>query len=98
MGTYCRSSRGIGRLSALFMAEQRCNLILHSRSLDGTKLLLEEVKKKGIEAYSVVAELSNTDEVDKMLQEIDANLLSFPPWYDRKRIWKNCKYDQWYCA
>ncbi len=66
------ASRGIGRLSALFMAEQGCNLILHSRLLDGTKSLLEEVKKKGIEAYSVAAELSNTDEVDKMLQEIDA--------------------------
>lgn len=66
------ASRGIGRLSALFMAEQGCNLILHSRSFDGTKSLLEEVKKKGIEAYSVAAELSNADEVDKMLQEIDA--------------------------
>ena len=35
------ASRGIGRLSALFMAKQGCNLILHSRKLDGTKSLLD---------------------------------------------------------
>lgn len=33
------ASRGIGRLTALFMAEQGCNLILHSRSLGGTESL-----------------------------------------------------------
>ena len=33
------ASRGIGRLSALFMAEQGCNLILHSRTKEGTKVL-----------------------------------------------------------
>lgn len=66
------ASRGIGRLSALFMAEQGCNLILHSRKLEGTKSLLDEVKGKGVEAYSVAAELSKADEVEKMLQEIDA--------------------------
>lgn len=66
------ASRGIGRLSALFMAEQGCNLILHSRSIEGTRTLLEEVKAKGVEAYSVAAELSKADEVEKMLAEIDA--------------------------
>lgn len=65
------ASRGIGRLSALFMAEQGCNLILHSRNLEGTKSLLDEVKQKGVEAYSVACELSKTEEVEKMLKEID---------------------------
>lgn len=65
------ASRGIGRLSALFMAEQGCNLILHSRTVDGTKTLLEEVRAKGVEAYSVEAELSDMDRVVKMLDEID---------------------------
>ena len=65
------ASRGIGRLSALFMAEQGCNLILHSRTKDGTKKVLEEVMAKGVNAFSVAAELSNMDEVDKMLKYID---------------------------
>lgn len=65
------ASRGIGKLSALFMAEQGCNLILHSRKLDGTKEILEQAKAKGVEAYSVAAELSSVEEVQNMLDEID---------------------------
>ena len=65
------ASRGIGRLSALFMAEQGCNLILHSRTKEGTKSLLDEVQSKGIVAFSVAAELSDMDEVEAMLKTID---------------------------
>ncbi len=66
------ASRGIGKLTALFMAEQGCNLILHSRTLEGTKEVLAEVLAKGVEAYSVAAELSDVAAVAKMLEEIDA--------------------------
>lgn len=65
------ASRGIGRLSALFMAEQGCNLILHSRNLDGTKEVLAEVQAMGVQAYSVAAELSKSEEVEQMLKTID---------------------------
>ena len=66
------ASRGIGRLTALFMAEQGCNLILHSRKLEHTEKLLEEVKAFGVEAYAMAAELSDLDAVAKMLADIDA--------------------------
>ena len=66
------ASRGIGRLTALFMAENGCNLILHSRKLEHTEMLLEEVKALGVEAYAVAAELSDLDAVAKMLADIDA--------------------------
>lgn len=65
------ASRGIGRLSAEFMAKQGCNLILHSRTLEGTKDILEIVKNEGVEAYAVAAELSDTKAVADMLSEID---------------------------
>jgi short-subunit dehydrogenase len=65
------ASRGIGRLSALFMAKEGCNLILHSRKLEGTKDLLDEVKALGVEAYSVAAELSDMADVNAMLKTID---------------------------
>lgn len=65
------ASRGIGRLSAQFMVKQGCNLILHSRALSGTEKLLEEVKAMGVEAYSVAAELSSTEQVAAMLKAID---------------------------
>ena len=65
------AARGIGYLSAKFMAEQGCNLILHSRSLDHTAKVLEEVKALGVEAYAVAADLNDLSAVEEMLSEID---------------------------
>ena len=65
------SSRGIGRLVSLFLAEHGCNLILHSRKPEHTESLLAEVRTMGVEAYAVSAELSKPDEVEAMLKEID---------------------------
>ncbi len=65
------ASRGIGRLSALFMAEQGCNVILHSRNVAGTKAVEEQIKAMGVETYSVACELSDLNDIDKMLKEID---------------------------
>ncbi|MBO7506510.1 MAG: SDR family oxidoreductase, partial [Paludibacteraceae bacterium] len=64
------ANRGIGYRVTKFMASQGCNLILHSRSLDHTRDVLEEVKAMGVEAYCVAAELSNPKEVEAMIQEI----------------------------
>jgi short-subunit dehydrogenase len=66
------AARGIGYLSAKFMAEQGCNLILHSRSLSHTEKVLSEVKALGVEAYAVEADLNDLDAVKRMLEEIDA--------------------------
>ena len=65
------ASRGIGSLTAKFMAEQGCNLILHSRKKEHCEKLLGEVKAMGIKAFSVEAELSDLDSVQAMLDEID---------------------------
>ena len=66
------AARGIGRLTAKFMAEQGCNLILHSRKLEHTEEILAEVKALGVEAYAVEAELSDLGAVEKMLDQIEA--------------------------
>lgn len=66
------ASRGVGYQTALFMAKQGCNLILHSRSLEHTQKVEEEVKALGIEAYCVQAELANNEEVIAMLDIIEA--------------------------
>jgi short-subunit dehydrogenase len=66
------ASRGIGYLAALFMAEQGCNLVLHSRSLEHTKKIMAAVKALGIEAYALQADLANHQEVVGMLDEIEA--------------------------
>ncbi|MCQ2527678.1 MAG: SDR family oxidoreductase [Saccharofermentans sp.] len=66
------ASRGIGKLTAEFMASKGCNLILHSRSVEGTAPVVEHAKSLGVDAYSVSAELADIESVDKMLAEIDA--------------------------
>ncbi len=66
------ASRGIGYLTALFLAEKGCNLILHSRTAEHAKKVWEEVKAKGVDAYVVSAELSDLAQVQDMLEEIDA--------------------------
>jgi len=66
------ASRGVGYRTAVFMAQQGCNLILHSRSLAHTLKVEEEARALGVEAYSVQAELANHGEVAAMLDEIEA--------------------------
>ncbi|WP_150265237.1 SDR family NAD(P)-dependent oxidoreductase [Paenibacillus tepidiphilus] len=66
------ASRGVGYQTALFMAKQGCNLILHSRNLAHTAELEQEVLALGVDAYSVSAELGNHEEVLAMLDEIEA--------------------------
>ncbi len=54
------ASRGIGRLTAEFLAKRGCNLVLHSRNLEHTDIILEELRTLyGIECYGVEAELSD---------------------------------------
>ncbi len=65
------AARGIGYLTAKFMAQQGCNLILHSRSLAHTEKVLHEVKALGVEASAVEADLNDLDAVERMLKQID---------------------------
>ena len=66
------ASRGLGRLAAKLMAEQGCNLILQSRSLEHTASLEEEVKAMGLECDSFAANLNDIPSVMKMLSDIDS--------------------------
>ena len=65
------ASRGIGYHTAKFMAEQGCNLILHSRKAEHCQNLLEEVKALDVSAFSVGAELSDPEQVRALLKEVD---------------------------
>lgn len=45
------ASRGIGFLSAVFMAKRGCNLVLHSRNAGHCKDVVEQIRSYGVEAY-----------------------------------------------
>jgi len=65
------AARGIGYLTAVFMAKRGCNLILHGRTAEHCEKVLGEVKALGVQAYSIGAELSDPDAVKAMLEETD---------------------------
>ncbi len=67
------ANRGLGYRISKFMAQQGVNLVLHSRSLEHTRTVFEEVKTMGVEAYCVAAELSRPDEINRMVEEIKQN-------------------------
>ncbi len=66
------ASRGLGRLIAVAMAQQGCNLILHARNAVHCEKVLKEVLNLGVQAYIVQAELSDIGQLEKMLAEIDS--------------------------
>ena len=66
------AARGIGYLTAKFMAAQGCNLIIHSRDLKHTEKVLSEVRALGVQAHAVAADLNDLSQVRDMLEEIDS--------------------------
>ena len=67
------AARGIGYLTARFMAEQGCNLILHSRDTAHTEKVLAEVRSAGVSAFAAAADLNDPEAVKRMLEEIDGS-------------------------
>lgn len=65
------ASRGVGLRVAKELGEKRCRIILHSRKIDHTKSILDDLQSKGIEAYSVEAELSKEDQVLKLINDVN---------------------------
>jgi len=66
------ASRGIGRLSALFLADRGCNLILHARKAEHLNDIRREAQVRGVSVHCVSAELADCGQVLEMLKQIDA--------------------------
>lgn len=59
------SSRGVGRQVALALAEQGCDLVLHSRELSHTAELAQELRRS-VDVETVAAELSSDEQVEAL--------------------------------
>jgi NAD(P)-dependent dehydrogenase (short-subunit alcohol dehydrogenase family) len=64
------ASRGIGKEIATALSTLGCNLVLHSRSLEHTRLLAEELSANGVHVESLAADLSEPDQVAMLIKEI----------------------------
>jgi len=63
------ASRGIGKEIARALSTLGCNLVLHSRSVEHTNALAEEISDNGVRAVSLAADLSDPAQVNKLLFE-----------------------------
>jgi 3-oxoacyl-[acyl-carrier protein] reductase len=64
------ASRGVGRQVALALAEEGCELLLHSRSSEHCAAFAEELNRAGTTATAVSAELADGEEVDSLIDAI----------------------------
>ncbi len=67
------ASRGVGRQIALGLAEHGCRLILHGRQASHCEALRKTLAERGVEVRVVGAELSNSAEVDALIDRVLAD-------------------------
>ena len=66
------ASRGIGREIARALAAEQCHLVLHSRDIEHTRELAEELGKLDIEVKTLSADLSDPDATANLAAEVTA--------------------------
>lgn len=64
------ASRGVGRQIALGLAEHGCHLVLHGRAAEHCEPLADELRSRGVEVETLGAELSQADDVDRMIDHL----------------------------
>lgn len=62
------ASSGIGRITALEFAKRGAKIIVAARSEEGLKSLVEEIREKGGEAFYVVADAANFEQVNSVAE------------------------------
>lgn len=65
------ASRGIGKEIAIALSKLGCNLVLHSRFVEHTNALSDQLSNKGIDTVSLEADLTDPDQVTQLISDID---------------------------
>lgn len=86
------ASRGVGRQIALGLATHRVRLLLHSRHVEHTRALAEDLEARGVEVHRLGAELADPDDVERLIDDVLAltggvdvlynNAAIMTPWRD----------------
>ncbi len=70
------ASRGIGKITSLSLAEQGCNVVLHSRRTENLKEVQEAIEKMGVKVFPVAENFMEEGAVDRLLGQIEAQGIS----------------------
>ena len=65
------ASRGIGKEIATALGNLGCNLVLHSRSVEHTHALAEELSARGVHTVSLQGDITDPNQVTQLLYDID---------------------------
>jgi NAD(P)-dependent dehydrogenase (short-subunit alcohol dehydrogenase family) len=64
------ASRGIGRETAIALADCGCNVVVHARSENNASDTLEEVRKRKVEAFAVGADVGVPSELEQLIETV----------------------------
>lgn len=65
------ASRGIGKEISRALGKLGCNLVLHSRSVQHTRVLEQELADTGVDTVSLQADLSDPTQLTRLLSDIE---------------------------
>ena len=89
------ASRGIGKEIATALSTLGCNLVLHSRSLEHTSELAEQLSTNDGLAVSLAADLSDAEQVNRMLSDLDGIAPQIDILYNNAAIMQDNDGDIW---
>ncbi len=91
------ASRGIGRATALVLAEEGCRLLLAARGEDALRNVASEIEAKGAEALAVPCDLTLAEDAEHLVQsaverfgriDILVNSIHFSAPGDDDEVWR----------
>lgn len=89
------SSRGIGKEITIALSKLGCNLVLHSRSVEHTSALAEEISGNGVIVTSLQADLSDRDQVIRLISEVKDTVPQIDILYNNAAIMAPYHDDVW---
>jgi len=89
------SSRGIGQQIAIGLAQHGCAVIVHGRKKESTKETLELLKPYKVKTYSVYGELSQDDQINHLIDQVNALNIPVDILYNNAGIMRAYREDIW---
>lgn len=89
------SSRGIGQQIAIGLAKLNCNLVIHGRTKDNCQKTLKLLKDYDITVHVVYGELSNEEQVKKVIAQVKKLEIPIDILYNNAAVMTAYREDYW---
>lgn len=89
------SSRGVGQQIAIGLAKRGCNLIIHSRTIDGCKNTIELLREYDVKVYCVYGDITEEDNVYAVIDQVNALSVSVDILYNNAGMMVPYEADIW---